>query len=120
MSSLKDEMRRFVERMPEKDEDWTKKAPTKGPNPTTYPGRPNWCGGALLREKNHEGEWVDRRVYCTDEGGPAGTLCGRCAALERVERDSRKRMQTGVVQEAVAQKQAVEHGVIVRKPRFAK
>lgn len=116
MSTLKDELRRFVENMPETDEEVGKKVAPKGPNRTTYTGRPNWCGGALLREQNAEGEWVDKRTYCSDEAGSGLSLCKRCAGLEAQWRQKLRKSKDEGEKKKRVEKAAEETGVIAKRP----
>jgi hypothetical protein len=86
--SLRDILRTFVENIPDDDE-LAKRPLPRGPNPTTYPGRPNWCGGALLVDRDpRTGQRVDKRVRCNGTAEPGTVLCCVCADREAKQRQA--------------------------------
>jgi hypothetical protein len=115
--NLRDILRRYFDSMPDDEGLAAREELPKGPNPVTYPGRPNWCGGALTREKGADGEWQDKRQKCGEECGPGQTLCHRCAELEWRERKKRADKKTEAQQTQQAKDVATTQGVIIRKPR---
>lgn len=116
---LKDVLHAFLDAMPDDEDLQTKQVP-EGPLPTTYIGRPAWCGGALLRRMSVTGEWVDRRVSCGSNAEPGYALCSACSGLETKERQEHKAKAAESQTKATVQTVSTQSGIIPRRTGKAK